>query len=867
MKIFVYSGTHWDREWYQTFQGFRHRLVEMADVLLDGLDRKEDYNVFHFDGQTIVLEDITEIAPDLEPRLKKYIESGRIQIGPWYCMPDEFIISGESIIKNLQLGRELSHKWGVEPNKEGYICDIFGHIAQMPQIFDGMDIHHAILGRGTNEHTTPMHFRWQSPDGTDVITFKLDDIRGYGDFSTVAPQTKNPIEGVPVEKIMESIKPYCDERMTKCNVPVLLLLDACDHNNWHGDTPTYVEALKKLYPDAEVYHANVMDFCNAVDVYADELPYKKGELNETAKKVGGYIHLITNVLSSRYPIKKNNDQIQTTLEKVIQPIYAYGKSKSRDGFLHLAQKYLIQNHPHDSICGCSIDQVHRDMVYRFDQSKQICGEIMNRVINSIRSGEFEKPVFVSEDSHPSKILRIYNPLPYKIHRMIETEVHFPKNYAKYQEPFGFEPICRFKLYDADGKEVPYGINDIIVRSNEDVYKLTIEADLTPSGIIDIEVREEATPTRYFETLSTGTYTAENEFIKMQINPADATISVTDKANGRTYPALLTLMDDGEIGDGWFHCNPKIDRTVCGTLVSVEKCEDNINSVTFKLNVNLRLPKEVVRHVNGTRRSEECVDVPATHYITLYRTEKYLKVKTIVDNKALDHRLKLRLGTGIAGDKYYASQAFAMIERDCDFDKNTADWKERGSAEKATEGIVVKYDKNGGMAFMSRYGLHECAVSSDGNIDITLLRCCNTTIHVNKEPDGELPGVHEFEYLVMPVTKDDTAAKLYKTGDTFKADIFSTTVEAATGMKYAGGLEIKGDTFVFTTANKLDDGMEFRFFNCSDSEETGEIVLPEGAKTAALTYIDGRKIADIPVSDGKINPTIGKWKIATIKITF
>ena len=65
MKIYVYSGTHWDREWYESFQGFRSRLVEMADALLDGLDRRSDYNVFHFDGQTIVLEDILEISPDL----------------------------------------------------------------------------------------------------------------------------------------------------------------------------------------------------------------------------------------------------------------------------------------------------------------------------------------------------------------------------------------------------------------------------------------------------------------------------------------------------------------------------------------------------------------------------------------------------------------------------------------------------------------------------------------------------------------------------------------------------------------------------------------------------------------------------------
>lgn len=867
MKIFVYSGTHWDREWYESFQGFRSRLVEMADALLDGLDRRGDYNVFHFDGQTIVLEDILEIAPDLENRMKKYIQNGKIQIGPWYCMPDEFIISGESLIRNLQIGKEICHKWGVEPNKEGYICDIFGHIAQMPQIFDGMDIHHTVLGRGTNEHTTPMHFRWQSPDGTEVIAFKLDDVKGYGDFSQVAPRTNGLAEGASEEELIETIKPYVDERLKECNAPVLLLLDACDHNNWHADTPVYVETLKKLYPEAEVYHANIMDFCSEVDKYASSLPVRTGELNETSKKAGGYVHLITNVLSSRYNLKKYNDTLQTELEKIVAPIYAYGKAATRDGFLKLAQKYLIQNHPHDSICGCSIDQVHRDMVYRFDQSKMICGEIMKRVMGRIRTGAFADTVSVREDSHPSKILRIYNPLPYRVHKMIETEVHFPKSYPKFREPFGYENVCRFKLYDADGREIRYGIKDIEIHGNRDIYKLAIEADLIPTGLTDIEVREEADPTRYLGALSNDTYTAENEFIELTVSPADATISILDKKTGRIYPSLLTLTDDGEIGDGWYHCNPKTDRTVMGTFVSCEKCENNVNSVTFRINVELKLPAEMEFQNFGIRRSESYITVPVSHYVTLYRTERYVSVRTVVDNKAMDHRLKLRLGTGIEGGRYSASQAFTMVERDCDYDMNTADWKETGSAEKATEGIVVKRGENCGLAFMSRRGLHECAVYSNGNMDITLLRCYRKTKNTEGEFDGEMLGVHEFEYLVMPVDDSDSAAELYRISDAFRVGVIDTTVESATGMKYESGLEILGDTFVFTTANKTEDGMEFRFFNCSDNDESGDIVLPASmnAKSAEKTYIDGRFIESVALDGNRITVSARKWEIVTVRV--
>ena len=108
--IFYLSGTHWDREWYQTFQGFRNRLVETVDDMIDYLEKDDKFGVFHFDGQTIVLEDYAEIAPENTDRLKKLISDGKIKVGPWYDMPDEFLLSGESLIRNLMKGTRLAKK-------------------------------------------------------------------------------------------------------------------------------------------------------------------------------------------------------------------------------------------------------------------------------------------------------------------------------------------------------------------------------------------------------------------------------------------------------------------------------------------------------------------------------------------------------------------------------------------------------------------------------------------------------------------------------------------------------------------------------------------------------------------------------------
>lgn len=693
--------------------------------------------------------------------------------------------------------------------------------------------------------------------------FKLSDRSGYLDIRVI-PEGETREERV--ESFCEKFDEYAKNRMRQANIPVAMFFRAGDHIQLDKDTPVYLEGLKRIFPDAGIYHTNIMDMCAEVEKYHDQLPVVAGELIETCKNPGTYAALITNTLSSRYPIKKINDYLETQLEKIVQPLYAYGKARSRDGFLKLAQKYLIQNHPHDSICGCSIDQVHRDMMYRFDQSRLIVVEILDRVRTAMKDGSFAQPVSFAADSHDAKLLRIYNPLPYGAHRTLTCQIHFEKDWVKYAEPFGYEDICKFKLFDKNGGELPYGIIDIKTYEKEDVYTVCFEADLIASGLTDIEVRPQEMPSRYLERLSSTAVSAENEEISIRVN-SNGSISLTDKRTGVVYPELLGIVDNGEIGDGWYHCAPAVDRVVTNTCASVEKCEDNINRVTFKITQNLRLPEAMDRGNFGIRRSETYVDVPVTHYATLYRTENYLTVKTVVDNKACDHRMKLRLATGIVSDRYIAGQSFAFVERETGRDMNTADWKEASSLEKNMNGMVLKRGNNCGLAFMAKWGLRECAVMEDGTMDITLLRCYRKTVNTNGEPDGQLIGTHEFEYAILPLTDMDTLASIARLNDQLKTDLLVVTTSGMNGADYKPGLEIQADTFLFSTANKLPDGMEFRIYNCAEETCSGVVSLPAGTKTASLTEIDGRFLGDIPVENGKLKLTLGKWKIATVKVTF
>src|SRR4026209_555718 len=127
-------NTNRRRDWDLTYEQFRFRLVALVDRLLDLLDEDPSYKYFHLDGQTIVLEDYLEIRPEQEPRLRRAIEQGRVLIGPWYVMPDGFLVGGESRVRTLGRGHRISRQFG-RPMPVGCLPDLLGHVGQMPQIW------------------------------------------------------------------------------------------------------------------------------------------------------------------------------------------------------------------------------------------------------------------------------------------------------------------------------------------------------------------------------------------------------------------------------------------------------------------------------------------------------------------------------------------------------------------------------------------------------------------------------------------------------------------------------------------------------------------------------------------------------------
>ena len=216
-------STHWDREWYEPFQGFRMRLVSLLDEVFETFDKDPAFRSFVMDGQVIPIHDYLEIRPEKRELVERFVREGRLKLGPWYVQPDEWLASGESIVRNLQMGMRLSMELGASPPWAGFACDQFGHVGQMPQIFDQLGIPAAFVWRGSPVREHVRHFNWKAPDGTVIPTYRFGR-RGYCSYYFRVRQPKNG-SSFDLEDAVDRLVDYVLEEAKRSPVEPILLFD------------------------------------------------------------------------------------------------------------------------------------------------------------------------------------------------------------------------------------------------------------------------------------------------------------------------------------------------------------------------------------------------------------------------------------------------------------------------------------------------------------------------------------------------------------------------------------------------------------------------------------------------------------------
>ena len=899
-RVHYVLSTHWDREWHQSFQDFRYHLVRLMDRVLAGHADGRLQGPFQTDGQAILLEDYLEIKPEARTVVEELARDGKLVIGPWYVMPDEFTVSGESLIRNLLLGRAIAREFGGEPSAAGFVCDMFGHISQLPQIFAGFGIKAGYIWRGVNVIDT-RNMLWHGADGTVLVCSRFG-VTGYGSFAIQVRHIEQFTREFDADTYRREVREYLDREAAVTDIDSILLLDSCDHQEW--DEEAYAVLLAMVEQEDwpyEVVHTSLDAYLDDMLAQTERISTKiEGELREPGFHRPEVCQqwLIPGILSSRVWMKQANAECEALLCRWAEPFNSFAGAalgtEYPQGFLDVAWKWLLRNHPHDSIDGCSVDQVHRDMRYRFDQCRLIAARVTDEALSKLAAS-------VEGDLSDGELrVTVFNPLPRDFEQVAEITLRTPADWPQFNEFFGYEPKPAFRIYDADGEELAYqrleqGMDRRKVRHRPnkfpEVYQthdvkvaLTLKIPATGYTTLSVRAGEVGSPTRH--ALVPGFATSEramaNEHLSVQIE-ANGTLTLTDRQTGHVYRDLLTFEDCADIGDGWFHGMAVNDRVFVSSACTSEVAlvYNGPMLTTFRVRTTMRVPAEF--RFDSMTRSDIFADLVFDSRISLRPGQTWLDIETTVQNNAGDHRVRVLLPTGAAAaDTYLADSAFDVVERPIALRGDNHLYRELEVEPKPQQTWTAVHDAERGLAVVSS-GLLESAVRDlpERPIALTLFRGTRRTAFTDGQPDGQLRGTMTFAYRILPLHGEPDRAALCELGEDIAAGLRVVQLRPREMKMFrgnrslpaaAGFLRISGAART-SSLRKVGDALELRLFNPSSDTVAAEIDTtpsPAGVtqpRTMQPVDFEGNASGEAVRFDGKAQVSLAPKQILTLRLAF
>ena len=715
MKRFVViSHTHWDREWYMPFEQFRLRLIDLIDNLLDILSKDEDY-IFHLDAQTVVLEDYLEVKPENRPLLEKYVSKGNILVGPWYLQNDFYYTSGESTVRNLITGRKIAESFG-KCSAVGYAPDQFGNISQLPQILNGFGIDSFVFGRGNKvvkkdedgnlyAENTPTEFIWRGEDGSECIAVCLK-------------HWYNNAQHIPEEsKLANLLLDINEKNFEGFNVtPYVLLMNGVDHLEPQADVNEILAFLRKEGRDIRQYSLD--EYVACVKKYIDENGLAPSVCTG-ALNYGCDEDLLKGCRSSRVYLKTENVRAEDLLESKIEPLYAYLAQSGLDGVnpadeITYLWKQLMKNHPHDSICGCSRDEVHAHMEDNFKRINEAGGEILRRGLKTLTS-------HVSSGGKDKRdwLVTAFNPHAVETEGVVTAELYVPCDMA----------IDSFQVESEDGNAVPYEL------ISEEKAVLDVFSALNLPGVIDCTLykfsflsgkipsfshKEFIVKTNAKPVLAKKEYDGfENSFYKVEIDGKN--IVFTDKTTGKAYKNPIRLIDEADKGDSYVFRPSSADKPLEITQSAVYLTKNGVFEKELTLSYEYECPKEF--DFKGNKRSAETLKMKAEVKLEL-SAGKTVAVDYSVQNVCKDHKIRIAFDFGVNAD---------VLVTDSPFDYSAQNGLEsfEFTLDRSVCNSTFAYAENSGKAFAVYTEGHHEAELAHGGMAITLARC---TGYINKTPD-------------------------------------------------------------------------------------------------------------------------------------
>ncbi len=845
-KVYIISHSHWDREWYLPYEKHHMLLVELMDDLLEIFATDPAFDSFHLDGQTIILDDYLQVRPEKRAAVQQAIDAGKLRIGPFYILQDDFLISAESNVRNMLIGMEESRKWGT-PVKLGYFPDTFGNMGQAPQMMKKAGLEAAAFGRGVKpigfdnqvleaESYSSQYSEmwWQGPDQSEIFGLLFANWYSNGNE-------------IPAEKTA-ALK-FWDQKLADAeqfaSTKHLLMMNGCDHQPVQKDLTQAIALANELYPDYEFIHSSFTDYLEAVQKdLPEDLGSVAGEL--TSQETDGW-YTLANTASARVYLKQWNTRVQRQLENIAEPLasmaYEITGNYPHDQ-LDYAWKTLMQNHPHDSICGCSVDEVHREMVPRFEKAHEVGKYIAEEAVAQLTQA-FDTHHF-PENSFPFVVFNT-NGLPKSGEAVIEIELArktFHEGYpAQIYRELEELPSAAYHVEDEQGNVIPAVISEAAIRFDYDLPKDGFRIPYMKRFVtVRLTVQEAAAFSWQGFALVPGAVTTadeklanaagtvlENTRIKVAI-AENGTLTITDKENQTTVNDLLVFENVGDIANEYIFMQPKGDQPILSsdTQAVIEVIENDAQKAAVKITHVLEIPvsadelldleQQMVIGFPSRKagRSKETAPLKIETLVTIYQDSKKVDFETTLNNQMKDHRLRVLFPTGLKVDQHEADSIYEVVQRP---NHVSASW-ENPTNPQHQHAFANLHDATRGVT-VGNFGLNEYEILNSETIAVTLLRCVRELGDWGyfPTPEAQCLGEHTFNYSVELHTAPETRYDTYKHAYTAQVPFTVAQVAHQTGQLPASQhyLTVAGASFVPTALKrrKHDQQLILRGYNLAD----------------------------------------------------
>ncbi len=919
--IHLVPHTHWDREWYLPFQAFRLRLVELIDGLLDEMESDPQVR-FTLDGQTATVDDYLELRPESAERVARLVAERRLAVGPWAILMDEFLVSGETIVRNLELGLRRATELG-GAMRIGYLPDMFGHIAQMPQILARAGIRDAVVWRGVPHAVKSHAFTWRSPDGSEVRCEYL--YRGYGNARDVF--------NLP-DRIERKLDGYVAQMQPWFGRDEILAMYGEDHSLPLPGYGAMVEAFNAGQSRYDIRVETLDGYIGATRAASNPELTWTGELRSGARA-----NILMGVASHRVDVKQAAARAERWLERRAEPLISLHGARWPGRELALAWRAVIESSAHDSVCACSAEPTVQQVLARYATAEQIARGLVERTMRSIASHS------------PARAWVAWNPSPAPRSDLIEIELSASergelrasggspvetqeigvKEVVLDDRPVAAAEVVRYLGMRMHARELyTYNVNGFALETgagHAGLDTLTIEvsrvadpavldidalldelgaiaaaadarapsvtwrlrvvaraqrrllarvgapalglATVTPdgpsadaSGPADGEDRAGGGPARVRDHVLVGPRRLANDVVAVEI-AGDGTLDI--EGPGIRLTGVGRIVDGGDAGDSYNYAPPARDEVVDEPLATTLEVVEH-GPLRGVIAVDRTYPWPVGLRDQGSSRAAETAATLVRTTVELRAGEPFVRLRIDFDNQSRDHRVRFHIPLAQPSDRSWTEGQFAIVERGLTMEGGHGEhplptFPAHGLA--AADGVVALLDH-----------LTEMELVDGRELALTLLRSTgliSRDMHpwraepagpVIAAPGGQGIGPRTVTFALLP-HRGPPSPDVLECLEAYRGPF---VVERGTGSSQeppvdAAGLAIEGDGVVLTSLRRHDGGLELRLVNETGDPRQATITGP--FTEARLATLLGEPRAAQAVRDGSLTLALAPWEIVTV----